>query len=147
MKEFDFFWETVDKCDWDKQGDDDAVLAPLIEFLSELSDDDIFIFDDMMSELLYRLDTKNHALDCEKTQGIFSEDAFLYSRCVALVNGPEYYTKVLNRRIKRLWNMEFESILYVPSAAWAKKHGKDEADYPHLAPLSYETGSNEDGWK
>lgn len=27
------------------------------------------------------------------------------------------------------------------------KHQKDESEYPNIPPVSYETGSNTDGWK
>jgi hypothetical protein len=40
--------------------------------------------------------------------------------------------------------MEFESILYVASAAYKKKTGMD---YDHATPLSSESFSNTDGWK
>lgn len=42
--------------------------------------------------------------------------------------------------------MEFEALLYVPQKAWALKNNADIDEYPHIAPLSYETGSNENGW-
>ena len=38
--------------------------------------------------------------------------------------------------------MEFEALLYVPPQAWALKHKRPEEDYPHTAPLSYETGGS-----
>lgn len=136
----------MDICDWDKTGDDDAVLEPLTEYLSQQSDAEIFAFDDIMSELLYALDTrKNFDTACKYYD--HSDDTFLYSRCVALVNGADYYEKVRQGRIKRIWKMEFESILSVPEDAWAKKHNKDVNEYPHLSAISYETGSNADGWK
>lgn len=43
--------------------------------------------------------------------------------------------------------MEFESLLYVPSKAWALKHQSSVDEYPHISPLSFETGSNKDGWR
>ena len=43
--------------------------------------------------------------------------------------------------------MDFEALLYVPGKAWALKHRRSAGDYPHSSPLSYETGSNEEGWK
>lgn len=141
-----FFSNIMTICDWDKLGDDDGVLKPLIEYLSQQSDEEIFSFDDIMSELLYALDTrKNFKTACKAYN--HSDDTFLYSRCVALTNGADYYEKVKLGKIKRLWTMEFECILSVPSSAWAKKHNKDTNDYPHLPPFSYETGSNTDGWK
>lgn len=134
-------------CDWDKLGNDDDVLRPLIEYLSQQSDKEIFSFDDIMSELLYALDTrKNFKAACKYYD--HSEDSFLYSRCVALINGAEYYEKVRLGKVKKsVWTSEFESILYVPGDAWAKKHNKEYDDYPHTAPLSYETGSNTEEWE
>ena len=100
-----------------------------------------------MSELLYTLDTRKNFETARKYYE-HSDDTFLYARCVALVNGAEYYEKVKRGRIKKsVWTSEFECILYVPESAWAKKHGKNPNDYPHITAVSYETGSNTEGWE
>lgn len=147
MKKYNFFWDTMELCDWSYEGDDDKVLEPVIKYLSEQDDDIIFEFDNLMSELLYHLDTKELADQCEEVDSYMSGDTFLYSRCVALINGPGYYEKAQKGEQKDMWGMEFESLLYVPSRAWALRHQSNVEDYPHFAPLSYETGSNTDGWK
>ncbi len=67
--------------------------------------------------------------------------------CVALINGPAYYEKVRQGKEKGVWSMEFEALLYVPLKAWALKHNGSVDEYPHTTPLSYETGSNQAGWK
>ena len=144
---FNKFWEITELCDWEHEGDDDKVLEPVIKYLSKQSDEEIFAFEDTMAALLFALDTKENALKSEKASGYASDDMFLYSRCVALINGPEYFTDVYNGTQEGLWDMEFESLLYVPAEAWALKHNRDPEDYPHLPALSYETGSNKDGWK
>lgn len=107
----------MELCDWKKEGDDDKVLKPVIKYLSSQSDETIFEFDNLMSELLYNLDTKELLKQCEKADPLVSDDTFLYSRCVALINGPAYYEKVKNGKAKDLWNMEFEALLYVPQKA------------------------------
>ena len=141
-----FFELIMDVCDWDKSGDDDAVIAPLINFLSGLSDDEIYSFDDIMADLLYELDTKkNFKTACKYYD--HSDDSFLYSRCCALINGEEYYEKVRAGKNKKIWTMEFEAILSVPMLSWGKKYNKSCNDYPHLPDKSVETGSNSDGWK
>lgn len=147
MNKFQFFWDTMELCDWSHEGDDSQVLRPVIQYLAQQEDDRIFQFDDLMSELLYGLDTQKLAAQCEKAEPHMSDDSFLYSRCVALVNGSGYYEKAKQGGATEIWNMEFESLLYVPSRAWALKHKKPEEDYPHAAPLSYETGSNREQWK
>ncbi len=146
-EKYDSFWAVMELCDWKKEGDDNQVLKPVLEHLSKQEDSVIFEFDDAMAELLYALDTKKLAEQCRKTDPFMSDDTFLYSRCVALVNGPEYYERVKRGKEKNLWSMEFESLLYVSKRAWALRHQSSEEQYPHISPLSYETGSNEDGWK
>ncbi len=144
---YDFFWDTMELCDWKKEGDDDKMLKPVIQYLSTQDDRVIFEFDDLMTELLYHLDTKKLAEQCEKAEPLMSDDTFLYSRCVALINGPAYYEKVRQGKETGVWSMEFESLLYVPLKAWALKHNDSVDKYPHTTPLSYETGSNRAGWK
>ena len=55
-----FFELIMNVCDWDKSGNDDEVLAPLVNHLSKQSDDYIFAFEDIMSELLYDIDTRRN---------------------------------------------------------------------------------------
>ena len=98
-------------------------------------------------DIYFYNDTKKLAEQCKKIDGCMSDDSFLYSRCVALINGVDYYKKAKMGRCKEMWKMEFESLLYVPESAWAKKHNKPESEYPHVSSFSYETGSNTDGWK
>lgn len=129
------------------EGNDEKVLSPVIEALSKESDAVIFAFHDQMAELLYALDTKKLAFDCFKVISYKSDDSFLYSRCVALINGPAYYKKVKAGKESGLWNMEFESLLYIPKKAFALKHQSSAAAYPHFTPLSFETGSNQKGWE
>lgn len=143
---FDYFWSVMDLCDWEQEGDDDAVLSPVIEYLSQQDDDMIFKFEDLMSELLYNLDNESNYKLCEIRDENTNDDTFLYSRCVALINGPEYYNNVLVGKEQSLWDMEFESMLYVAMEAWALKYDADPLDFPHKSPLSYETRSNESGW-
>lgn len=104
-------------------------------------------FEDKMAELLYQLDKPEIALRAYRAGSHFSDDGFLYARCVALVNGRAYYQKILDGRKKLNKDMEFEANLYAPAKAWARKHRKDFAEYPYLPHVSYETGSNQEFWK
>lgn len=140
------FWKIMDKADWDKLGNDEAVLAPVVDELSKLEDEDIFGFEDVMARLLYDIDSQEIALQLYGPELHFSEDLFLYQRCVALCNGEKYYKRILSGKQQLDPDGEFESILYVPHLAWAKKHQADSGDYPHFSEVSYETGSNEKLW-
>ena len=56
LDDLDFFAMT--NClDWSQQGDDDLVLEPLIQYLSQWPDEVIFVFEDKMAELLHKLDS------------------------------------------------------------------------------------------
>lgn len=73
---YDFFWTTMELCDWGKEGNDDEVLKPVIKQLSKQGDHIIFKFDDLMTELLYHLDTEKLAEQCRKADPQMSDDTF-----------------------------------------------------------------------
>lgn len=145
MHDLDFF--SMTGClDWSQQGNDNLVLEPLVQYLAKWPDEVIFTFEDKMAELLYQLDRQEIALRAYRAGSYFSDDDFLYARCVALVNGRAYYQKILDGRKKLNKDMEFEAVLYAPAKAWARKHKKDISEYPHFPGVSYETGSNQEYW-
>lgn len=146
MFDTDFF-NFTNMLDWEQQGTDEAVLEPLIAFLAKWGDNVIFAFHNKMAELLYSLDTYNIAKHIIESSAYFSPDAFLYTRCVALINGKPYYNAILNGRQKLSAYSEFESILYVPIKAWERLHNEDGDKYPYVSELSFETYSNKSGWE
>ena len=141
------FWEIIDLLDWQYEGDNDKVTAPVVKYLSEQSDDFIFAFNEQMAEYLYEIDSKVLAKSYMKGAGeIFSDDGFLYSRCAVVVNGENYYNSVKNSETELNGDLEFEPLLSVAYYAWAKKHNCETDGYPYLTKTSYETGSNEELW-
>lgn len=136
------FWEILDKLDWTHEGDDEKVMEPVKNALAQLSDEDIFEFDNIMSSKLYDLDSRERAQKLYGTLEHFSADTFLYNRCVAIVNGKEYYEDILNQRQQLNPDLEFESILYLPALAWAQKHHESMDEYPHVPEPNYESGNN-----
>ena len=143
MTDFTFFWKIIKSCNWKHQGDDTKVIQPLIEKLSKLEDADIFLFNDMMTELLYQLDSKELFAEFTNFLGYENEEHFLYSRCAALINGEDFYYRLLNNE-EFIWDMEFESLLDVLEATWELKHKNN--NYIHNTTLSYETRSNKAKW-
>ena len=57
----DRFWQLISRLDWQKTGDDDAVIEPTVMALAEQSADDIRGFADLLAEKLHALDTRQHA--------------------------------------------------------------------------------------
>jgi hypothetical protein len=102
--------------------------------------EDIYAFADRLAELLYALDTEAHA-KAARARG----DWFLYVRCAAVLAGPVVYGAVLAEpsRLRRFAKREAELLLSVPSEAYEHTTGMP---WTHETPLSYESGSNADGW-
>ena len=146
MLTIDFFM-IMNTLDWKHEGDNEKVLKPLIAYLAYYGDNMIFAFDDKMAELLYSLDTYEIASKCMEDPSSFSSDEFLYTRCVALINGRPYYNSILKGKKNLPKDMDYEDLLYVPMKAWAKAHNESTDKYPHRTPISYETFSNKEGWK
>lgn len=132
--------------DWSHEGNDDKVVAPVVNYLSRRSDAFIFSFHEEMARYLYDIDGKEWAESFVKGAGFFSDDGFLYCRCVALVNGSAYYKAIKEYPRELNGDLYFETILYVPQMAWAKKHHEPEENYPYLTTVSFETGSNRALW-
>jgi len=144
------FWRIIERFDWDQSGDDDAVLEPAIQALAALDVNAIFEFDNILSEKLHAIDTREHCracyageLDPDDGDDYISADDFLYSRCVAVANGREIYESVLANPDEMPQDMEFEALLSLPEAAYSLKTGEE---YEHVSPVSYESFENKVGW-
>lgn len=74
MERYRFFWGTMERCNWTCEDDDNKVLAPVIRYLAGQGDSAIFRFDELMSELLYNLDTRKLAEQCLKGDRHMSGD-------------------------------------------------------------------------
>ena len=70
------FWRILDMLDWDSAGNDAAVLAPAVDYLSKQSDEVIFAFEDAMAQHLYDLDSKRLAVQLYGDELQFSGDLF-----------------------------------------------------------------------
>ncbi len=150
MKE-ELFWEIIGHLAWDHAGDDEAVLQPAVDRLSGLSVAEIVAFADILAERLFALDTREHCragyrgeLDPDNGDDYISADDFLYLRCAVVANGQDMYEAVLRNPEKMLHGLEFEALLGLPERAYEDKTGQD---FDHLSPVSYESFSNEAGWK
>lgn len=142
------FWHVISLLDWDKTGDDDAVLKPAIEALSRLPLEDISEFEELLSLKLYSLDTKAHAQNIGEESWsdgkYFSADWFLYARCCVVANGLELYESVLQDPTEFPQDMEFEALLGLARMAYELKTKQECEGFD--TSVSYETFSNKAGW-
>lgn len=143
------FWKVISMFDWENEGDDEKVLKKAINYLSKKSNEDIYKFYEMLSKLLYDLDgivyAKNigeYAYTDESSH--FSVDDFLYTRCVVVANGKDYYYEILNNPESMPKDLEFEALLYIASDAYEQKN---DEEFDYIAKYDFETFSNKDKWE
>jgi hypothetical protein len=145
------FWEVIARFNWDKTGDDDAVLEPAVQSLAAMKVEDIRRFEDMLAEKLHELDTREHCracyageLDPDNGDDYISADDFLYCRCVVVAHVQELFSQVLADPSQIPQGMEFEALLGLAPRAYQRKTGRS---FEHVAPISYESFQNLAGWK
>lgn len=142
------FWTLIAMLNWEATGDDEAVIQPVVNELSQMSVEDIRRFDDILASKLFALDTRAHAAEIGEGSYVegehFSVDMFLYARCVVVANGQDVFKAVVADPSSFPKDLEFETLLYIAAAAYEKKTGEN---YTHSPEPSYETFSNEDGWR
>lgn len=143
------FWEIIKSFDWNKTGDDDAVLRPAVKRLVTMTVEDIYLFADILSEKLFKLDGIVYASEIgdESYKGEgehFSVDYFLYVRCCVVANGKDFFKHILGNPTQMPKDMDFEALLYLPAMAYNKKTKSEGYDYE--PKFDFETFSNVDGW-
>lgn len=139
------FWSLIALFNWAATSDE-AVVEPVVDSLASMTIEEIYAFDDILTDKLYALDTRDHAQEIGEYaygEGYFSVDLFLYARCAVVANGQSLYDAVLANPTKFPNDIEFEALLYVAQTAFERKTGQD---YSHLPELSYETFANKAGW-
>ena len=143
MMDEERFWEVISMLDWDKTGNDDAVMEPAIRYLASLPQEAILSFYELLAEKLYLLDGKEFARHSVEPGAHFSADLFLYARCCVVANGRKIFEEVLTHPSAFPKNLYFEALLELPERAWLRKTGQNLEYYPRFI---YETGFNPNGW-
>ncbi len=134
------FWQIISLLDWSKLDDNEAVVAPVVAHLSNLPVSFIYQFEDKLSEKLYQLDTRQHAVKFRKP---LSVDVFLYARCTVVANGEAVFQTVLNNPSEMPIDVDFEPLLYIASDAYTLKTGKV---FEYIPTFLIETYANKEGW-
>jgi hypothetical protein len=144
------FWGLIDKLDWRREDDDDAVAEPLVRALALLPDAEIGSFQEILAKKLYDLDGRAWARESgdeiwlgEPDQ--LSVDGFLYARCAVVGRGRDAYDGVRADPSRMPKNAAFEGLLYAASTAYERKTGLEWDDLDDTE-VSYETFANESGW-
>jgi hypothetical protein len=135
------FWQIIAQLNWSAESRD-AVLSPAVSALAAHKASHIYLFEDLLAEKLYQLDTQLHA-KAAYPNGHFSEDGFLYIRAAVVAAGKDHYRRVLNEPSEISGEEDFEPLLSLAALAYMQKTG---LEFNYIPPTSYETYSNEAGW-
>ncbi len=142
------FWGLLDGLDWRHQGDDEQVVAPVVDALARRSLKEIEGFQQILSRTLHALDGRAWAREMGSgwRGGLhpISADEFLYARCAVVANGREFHDAVLADPRRMPKDMEFEALLSIAWKAWEAKTGEEPGF--GRGDVSHETFSNEAGW-
>ena len=142
------FWAIIACFDWSEPDNDAAVVEQAIHLLSEKPVRQIYEFQDILSEKLHLIDTRNHASHTGEnawtdSDSDFSADEFLYARCCVIANGREFYEDVLRMPELMPKNLTFESLLTLAHAAYKRKTGKQ---FRYIPTHNIETFANKAAW-
>lgn len=142
------FWALIDQLDWNKTGNDDAVIEPVVAALAAGPLRHIYDFKDILSQKLYLLDTEAHARNIGETAyqvepDIFSPDSFLFTRLTAVANGRGMYEKARQEPASMPKDVEFAPLLRIANEAYRRQKG---TLMHFVAAYPIETFSNRKGW-
>ncbi len=142
------FWKLLSSLDWQEQGNDEAVIAPVIDELAKLDVQDILQFAEILADKLYLLDGESFAREIgadaySGNKGAFAKNWFLYVRCCAVANGHDYYSTVLADPKQMPKDTEFQALLTIVPQAYKLKTGKR---FNYATKYNYETFSNKQLW-
>lgn len=142
------FWRLIDLIDiaaLDK-GDEDAAIEPLYRVMLEISEEELFEFEEALALQLFAIDGEVFAQTAGEAGS--SDDGFLYARCYVVAKGRQFFetVKADPARMPNSIDQWCESLLYPHRKAWGHAKGCSPAEWPFSPSVSYESGSNQDLW-
>lgn len=139
------FWGLIAQLDWSKAGNDAAVIAPLVNALSQKSFRHIIDFADMLSHKLYLLDGEIYGQQNDEStlDADFVADRFLYMRCCVVANGLTFFNHIRRHPTEMPHDLVFAALLRIPNEAFKLQTGKP---LDHVWAYPIETFSNTSAW-
>lgn len=142
------FWQLIESVDQAalEDCDEEGALEDLQFKLEKLPEKEIFDFEENLAQVLHAIDTRKHIENAGESD---SDDSFLYARCYVVARGRKFYESVAAdpAKMPKSQDQWCESLLYVAATAWEQATGKSSDEWEFDPSVSFETGSNEAGWK
>ena len=134
------FWEMIENA----RQNGHFEVEVLLDTLAKRSVEDIYAFEDNLTDCLYALDT----MECAKAVGYqeneyFSPDVFLYTRVNTVEQGRDFYNRVC-KEPETMPQETSESLLQAARTAYQRK--TKQQDWEYIPKRLYETYFNRKGW-
>lgn len=144
----DDFWRLIEELDWSRPIDGEAVIAPVVELLSQRDERAIRGFQEHLAEQLHTLDREDLARHMGEgaytgPDGPFSEERFLGVRCVVVANGWLGVRAMLDHPESLTEAQELSALLEIAPRAFEAKTGRS---FDHVPETPYAAFANADGW-
>ncbi|WP_144558367.1 DUF4240 domain-containing protein [Shouchella miscanthi] len=139
------FWEIISLIDLEA----DIPLEKARDKLASMTEKQIKQFEEALAQKLYKLDTEKHARSIGEAayvdeETFFSPDFFLYTRCLAVAKGKDFYEHVVKHPEAMPKDDECEELLTLAAEAFEEK---TDDKWNYVPSKDYETFSNERGWR
>lgn len=131
-----------------------AGIDRLVSALASAGEASIFRFAEDLAEALYALDTAQHAHqavndyeDDDSDTGSMSDDVFLYARCAVVAAGQATWERIRAdpSLLAGRWPL-YSAEHLITVAPRAREEAVAGGGWDYDTRVSYETGSNDDGW-
>ncbi|GAA4300124.1 DUF4240 domain-containing protein [Nibribacter koreensis] len=126
------FWSLIDKAVKSSSGDKELKEKFLVNELTKLSLEEIMDFEMAFRKSILEADDFKVMAAQKIIEGYVSDDSYLYFRCWLIGQGKQVYQETLKNSdylahvVQKGESTDFESLLYVATAAYSRKTGKDE---------------------
>ncbi len=139
------FWALIAQLDWSQTGNDEAVIAPVVNALSKANFRHIIDFADILSHKLFILDGEIYGPQGDETLNDvdFVADRFLYVRCCVVANGLAFFNHIRRHPTETPHQLTFAPLLRIPNEAYKQQTGKF---LDHVWAYPIETFSNSLNW-
>ena len=141
MKEEEF-WSLMEQIDWSKKKGKKC-LNTLVKKLASLPIAKIHQFSERLAFLLHQLDGPAYLENLKNSQAGVSADTFLYTRCLVVAKGKNFFYHVLNNPKAMPIDDDFEALLYVAKEAFELK---TDEKYNYIPTIIYESFFNKKLW-
>lgn len=127
------FWELMKKLNWEKRGDMESIVEPVMQCLSEMSHDELDSFEDKISSLVTSILKIGFQDDeCDLFHGYILDTDFLSNYCIAIVNKTHYYQAIRYKNKENDDDLNFETIFYTFDDLFSVNSKRDK-DFTFIA--------------